>query len=471
MKSLAKHIFLLVISSIFITSCNDYDDNPSNYPIQNFIWKGLNGYYLYQPNVPDLSDSKFSYQKDLDNYLSNFSTPESLFENLIYQRSSIDKYSVLYNDYTKLEQVLNGSNDSNGLEYGLNYKSGSTTEIFGWVKYVMPNSDASTKNIQRGSIFYAINGTPLTASNYKNLLANSSYTLNLADYDNGAITPNGQSVSLVKGPYTENPVLIKTTHIVGTKKVGYLMYNGFYSAYENELNDAFGYLKSEGITHLVLDLRYNSGGSITTATRLASMITGQFTGQIFAKQQWNPKLMAQLNPSSLNNLFTNSTSSGIALNSLNLSKIYILTTKSTASASELVINSLKPYIDVVQIGTITSGKNVGSITLYDSDDYRKQNVNPDHKYAMQPIVLKITDKNGFGDYAQGISPASQNTLAENLGDLGILGNATEPYLAKVLDLISSGGKQAIPKTFKVFNEVKEVEGRDLNKEMYLEQIP
>jgi len=90
---------------------------------------------------------------------------------------------------------------------------------------------------------------------------------------------------------------------------------------------------------------------------------------------------------------------------------------------------------------------------------------------MQPIVLKITDKNGFGDYAQGINPTSQNTLTENLGDLGILGNATEPYLAKVLDLISSGGKQAIPKNFKIFNEVKEVEGRDLNKEMYLEQIP
>lgn len=471
MKAFTKSILFLLLFGVFIVSCEDYDDNPSNYPIQNFIWKGLNGYYLYQPNVTDLSDSKFSYQKDLDNYLSNFSSPESLFESLIYQRSTIDKYSVLYSDYTKLEQVLSGSSDTNGLEYGLNYKSGSTTDIFGWVKYIMPNSDASTKNIQRGTIFYAVNGTPLTASNYKSLLASNSYTLNLADYDNGAITPNGQSVSLVKGPYTENPVLIKTTHIVGTKKVGYLMYNGFYSAYENELNDAFGYLKSEGITHLVLDLRYNSGGSVATATRLASMITGQFNGQIFAKQQWNPKLMARLDPNSLNNLFTNSTGSGTALNSLNLSKVYILTTKSTASASELVLNSLKPYIDVVQIGTTTTGKNVGSITLYDSDDFTKQNVNPDHKYAMQPIVLKIVDKNGFGDYAQGISPTSQNTLSEDIGNLGILGNATEPYLAKVLDLISNGGKQAIPKTFKTFNEVQEIEGRDLNKEMYLEEIP
>lgn len=471
MKVFIKSILFLILFGVFTVSCEDYDDNSSSYPIQNFIWKGLNGYYLYQPEVSDLSDSKFYLQKDLDNYLSNFSTPESLFENLIYQRSTVDKYSVLYSDYTKLEQVLTGSSDSNGVEYGLNYKSGSTTDIFGWVKYIMPNSDASTKNIQRGTIFYAVNGIPLTASNYKDLLANSTYTLNLADYSNGAITPNGQSVTLVKGSYIENPVFITNTHIVDAKKVGYLMYNGFYGAYENQLNDAFGFLKSEGITHLVLDLRYNSGGSIATATRLASMITGQFNGQIFAKQQWNPKLMARLNPNSLNNLFTNSTSSGSTLNSLNLSKVYILTTKSTASASELVINSLKPYIDVVQIGTTTTGKNVGSITLYNSDDFTKQNVNPNHRYAMQPIVLKIVDKNGFGDYAQGISPSSQNTLAENIGNLGILGNASEPYLAKALDLISSGGKQEIPKTFKIFNEVLEVEKRDLSKEMYIDQVP
>lgn len=471
MKAFTKSILFLLLFGAFIISCEDYDDNPSSYPIQNFIWKGLNGYYLYQPDVPDLSDSKFYIQKDLDIYLSTFSSPESMFESLIYQRSTVDKYSVLYSDYTKLEQVLSGSSDSNGLEYGLNYKSGSTTDIFGWVKYIMPNSDASTKNIQRGTIFYAVNGTPLTINNYRSLLANTSYTLNLADYNNGAITPNGQSITLVKGPYTENPVLITNTHVLGSRKVGYLMYNGFYGAYENQLNNAFGYLKAEGITHLVLDLRYNSGGSVETATRLASMITGQFTGQIFAKQQWNPKLMSRLDPNSLNNLFTNSTGSGTVLNSLNLSKIYILTTKSTASASELVINSLKPYIDVVQIGTTTTGKNVGSITLYDSDDFTKQNVNPDHRYAMQPIVLKIVDKNGFGDYAQGISPTSQNTLAENIGNLGILGNASEPYLAKVLDLIANGGKMAIPKTFKVFKEVSEIGERDLSKEMYINEIP
>jgi len=131
------------------------------------------------------------------------------------------------------------------------------------------------------------------------------------------------------------------------------MYNGFYAGYDSQLNAAFGTLKSANVTDLVLDLRYNSGGSINSATKLASMITGQFTGQLFAKQQWNSKAQAYYessNPSSLENRFVG------GLNSLQLNKVYILTTKGTASASELVINCLKPYINVVQIGDVTIGK-------------------------------------------------------------------------------------------------------------------
>ena len=133
------------------------------------------------------------------------------------------------------------------------------------------------------------------------------------------------------------------------------MYNGFYPNYESQLNAAFSALKSQGITELVLDLRYNSGGSVATATRLASLITGQFTNQIFAKEQWNTKLedyYNSTNPSTLLNLFTNKLGNSETLNSLNLSKVYILTTKSSASASDLVINGLKPYLVVSEVGLI-----------------------------------------------------------------------------------------------------------------------
>jgi carboxyl-terminal processing protease len=256
-------------------------------------------------------------------------------------------------------------------------------------------------------MFYAINGTPLTVSNYQSLLAADTYTVNLADYDNGNITPNGQSVTLTKTAYSENPVLVNSVINSGSHTIGYLMYNGFYPGYETQLNNAFGELASQNITDLVLDLRYNSGGSIATATRLASMITGQFTGQLFAKEEWNPKAQEYFesqNPDALRDNFTNVLGNNAAINSLNLSTVYVLTTKSTASASELVINGLAPYINVVQIGDFTTGKNVGSITLYDSPDFSINGRSTKHRWAMQPIVLRIVNKAGFGDYLSGLEP-------------------------------------------------------------------
>ena len=456
---------LLLLFMIIPLGCSDMDDNavPTGLEIKDFVWKGMNLYYLWQEDVPDLADNRFATQSELNTFLETFANPPDLF-NALRVDNSIDRFSVIYSDYTVLEGVLSGNTLNNGMDYGLRYKSGSTIEIYGWVRYIIPNSDASTKDIQRGDIFYAINGTSLTIDNYRSLLANATYAVNFADYDNGNITPNGESLSLTKTNLAENPILINTVITEGTHKIGYLMYNGFYSSYESQLNAAFGSFISQNVTDLVLDLRYNSGGSVNTATKLASMITGQFSGQIFAKQQWNAKAQAYLlsnNPGSLENKFAG------GLNSLNLTKVYVLTTKATASASELVINCLKPYIDVVQIGDVTTGKNVGSITLYDSPTFTKTNVNPNHKYAMQPIVLKIVNKDNFGDYTTGIIPTL--TTPENLNNLGILGNVDEPYLNIAINQIIASGKmlpQAIDVMDRDFTDSKAI--NPMGSEMYLE---
>lgn len=437
MKKIA--IPLLLGLFIFTTiSCEDNDDNavPKALQSKDFVWKGLNLYYLWQDNIDDLADDRFANQEQLNTYTESFANPTELFNNLLYERSTIDKYSVIYSDYSVLEGVLSGNTKSNGVDFAISRKPGSSTEVYGWVRYIVPNSDASTKDIQRGDIFYAVNGTTLTVENYRTLLLSTdNYTLNLADYDGGTITPNGQSVALTKTNLAENPILLNTVITQGEKKVGYLMYNGFYGQYDNQLNTVFGNFKSQGVTHLVLDLRYNSGGSVNTATKLASMITGQFPGQLFAKQQWNEKAQAYYeskNPNSLLNKFYS------GLNGLNLTKVYILTSQASASASELVINCLKPYINVIQIGDKTTGKNVGSITLYDSPTFAKKDVNSSHKYAMQPIVLKIVNKDGFGDYTAGISPNIE--VIENHGNLGILGDVNEPLLSVALENISVNGR-------------------------------
>ncbi|MBF04566.1 MAG: peptidase S41 [Flavobacterium sp.] len=460
----------LLFLGIAVLSCkDDFDDFPQSRSVNEFIWKGLNQYYYWLEDSPDLADNRFASDGDFQAFLSTYSAPQDLFDHLLVD-SQTDRFSVLFSDYTLLEQALSGTQKNNGVDYELRYKNGSTTEVFGWVRYILPNSDAATKNIQRGDIFYAVNGTPLTNTNYSSLLSNDTYTLNLADYDNGNITPNGNSVSLTKTAFSENPVHIKKTFTIGTKKIGYLMYNGFYSQYESELNDAFVYFASEGITHLVLDLRYNSGGSVNTATRLASMITGQFNDAIFAKQQWNYKLQALFDPEDLLNRFTTTLGNGAGLQSLNLDKLYVITSKRTASASELVINGLDAHINVTQIGDATTGKNVGSITVYDSPTFRKENVNPTHKYAMQPIVLKIANKNDFSDYVNGL-PADVNQL-EDLGNLGVLGETSDPLLETTLNYIDTNGRFSISQPEHQFEYVKDTKSiLPFRDEMYLDQVP
>jgi len=474
MKLFLKITLALVLLTCVFISCEDKDDIPvpATLEVNDFIWKGLNLYYYWQEESLDLADTRFNTQSQLNSFLADFSTPENLFEHLIVDRS-IDRFSVLFDDYDVLQGVLQGTAKNNGVDFGLVYKQGSQTEIFGWVRYVLPNSDAASKPIQRGDIFYAVNGTPLTVNNYQQLLSAEDYTLNLADFDGGAITPNGESVSLTKTEYSENPVYYTNVYTYGDKKIGYLVYNGFFSGFDSQLNQAFNSFSAQGVTHLIVDLRYNSGGSVNTATYLASMITGQFDGQVFAKQQWNQKVedfYNESNPELLINRYTNSLGNGTPINSLNLTKVYVITSKSSASASELLINGLNPYIDVVQIGDVTTGKNVGSITVYDSPTFGSQNKNPNHKYAMQPIVLKIVNKDGFGEYQDGLQPST--LLKENLGNLGTLGDVEEPLLSTTIGIITSSGRmirQQPSVQMREFKNAKEL--RTLGTEMYLDEVP
>lgn len=476
MRTAFKLTLLLFIAALTFQSCQDNDDipPPATLEIQDFIWKGMNLYYLWQADVPNLSDDRFANQTELNTFLASYPVPEDLFDALRVN-NTIDRFSWIVDDYLELEGQLQGTTKNNGVEFGLTYKPGSTTEIFGRVRYIIAGSDASNKNIKRGDFFTAVNGIQLTISNYRSLLfgTNETYTLNLADYNGTTIVANGKSVDLTKTVLSENPILINKVITSGSHKIGYLMYNGFYANYDNELNDAFGTLKSQGVTDLVLDLRYNGGGSVQTATRLASMITGQFTGQVFAKQQWNAKINAYFeadNPDALFNYFTDKIGDK-EINSLKLTKVYILTSAGTASASELVINGLEPHIQVIQIGDKTVGKNVGSVTLYDSPSFGSENRNPKHRYAMQPIVLKIVNSVGFGDYFNGLQP--DYLLKEtSFIALGVLGETDEPLLSSAIGKITGTGRmlrQNLGKDFEFFKDSKSM--RRFQNEMYIEKAP
>lgn len=447
--NIKKWLFLFVAASVITISCTDQDDNlfsvPANLEIQDFVWKGLNLWYFWQGEVTDLADSKLDNSENYISFLGSYPNPGDLFEHL---RHPDDRFSVIVNNYDILQNSQQGTSESNGVDISYIFLNSGSSEVIGYVRYIVPGSDADGKDIRRGDIVYAVNGQSLfynsDTDNNLDLLDPTNYTFNLADLtvNSGvrSITPNGRNIDLTKTNITENPILLSRTIDVGAKKVGYIMYNQFISNFDSQLNGVFADFQGQGVTELVLDFRYNPGGFVSTAINLGSMITGQFEGQLFTKFRYNDKIQPQLTDAQENRYFTNRLSDGSAINSLNLTKVYVITTGSTASASELVINSLEPYINVIQVGTTSRGKNEASVSLYDSPSWTfgDSQLNTNHKWAMQPLISRLENSAGFSNYTDGLNP--DIVLSEDLTNLGMLGDETEPLLAAALADISAAGR-------------------------------
>lgn len=445
MKKWITYSLLLIIAGGSITSCfEDIDDVfASDNVIKNFIYRGMNAFYLYKPDVPVLADGTFASIEELEEFHEPFLTPEDFFESLVFDRTSTDKFSVIVDDYIELEQLFAGTTLNNGMEFGLVGETGSSTNVYGYVRYVLPNSDAASQGVMRGMIFNQVENIPLTRDNFRTLLSLDSYTIGLANLNAGVATYNGTDITLTKSSITENPVFITNVIDQGTQRVGYLMYNSFTANFDEELNNAFGDLQAQGITHLVLDLRYNGGGSVTSSIILGSLISGQSTSDVFSTELWNPELQAFFeanNPDRLTNFFRSTTTNGTALNTLGLSKVHVITTNSSASASELVMVALEPYIDVVHVGDDTAGKFQASTTLYDSENFGRTGANPAHRYALQPLIFKSVNSVGFTDFVDGLQPDIM--LREDFENLGVLGDPSEPLLAACLADIQANGRPA-----------------------------
>jgi carboxyl-terminal processing protease len=446
-------------------------------PINDFIWKGMNSWYNWQTNVPDLANTKDDDRDAYYTYLNSTADPEDFFYSLLFDEGHTDRFSWIVDDFVALNNSFQGITKSFGIRLQA-VQINTAGDIIFYVRYVAPGSPADVAGIKRGDIINALDGIVLNASNYDatvSKLSNETVTFSIVT-ESGTLIANKTIMATV---ISEDPIYLKKVFTdINGKKVGYLVYNGFRSSYNDELNAAFAYFKNEGIQELILDLRLNGGGSVLTSAYLASMIDALAGTETFAKLTFNAKHTNQNSSytflNTLNVYDANGTKTGEqSINRLTgITKLYVLASGSTASASEMIINGLKPFMPVKVIGTTTYGKNVGSITLYDSpsSDYTSESsANSAHLYAMQPIVFKIFNKLDQSDYTLGFVPDIEVKEYQYWNAILPFGDENEVVLKAALDDIR--GVSARQTKSLRFSEIKEFEVSELEKrfekEMYI----
>lgn len=441
-----------LISIFLITSCQKEDINPSplTLEVNEFIWTNMEELYLWNDYLPQNIDR----DREFDS--------ETYFEKLLFKPT--DRWSFITDDHAALINSFKGIEKSFGHNFKL-FLLPNSNNLIGIVKYVVPGSPAELAEITRGDIFYKVNGNTLNPDNYYELLfERESYLLSFGEFDpSGQLTPT-EDKSLSSVVIAENPIFIDKTIDYEGYKIGYLAYNQFIVDYNESLVEVFRKFQSDGVQDLVLDLRYNPGGSINTAILLSSMIApapAVENKEIFSRLIWNEELtnyFLEEEGEESDNLVSTFITTEV---NLNLNKVYILISSNSASASELVINCLAPYMEVILIGSDnTTGKYVGSITIDDEES--------DHGWAIQPIVLKTANAIGISDYSNGFAP--EYVIDDDFN--AALGTLEEDMLAKSIELITGKvitepgriAASSIPK-----NMISISSKRDLNKQnMYLE---
>lgn len=370
------------------------------------------------------------YNNSNGSYYSLFSYIQKLDPNLQSTRSAIEKKTQEYNyGFINLLPVYNSTEKGSYISFA--------------VQGVYKGSSADEAGIKRSVEITHIDNQIITEINWpqyylKLLQPTSTSTVVVKD-------DKGKSYTINSGPIYVNPVIYHQVK----NRIGYLVYSSFSSGFDQELFEVFKQFKNENITDLILDLRYNGGGDVRSANLIASCIAGETCiGKTFASYRYNQERMTVLgnkrdiekfsysNYQNLNNI-------SLSAGGLNLRRVYCLVTNNTASASELVINSLEGIgIDVILIGNTTRGKNVGmeGVELTAGTD----------KYLLFPITFQAYNAAGFGDFENGFTPDfvidENNPHGKNFEGYIDFGKDNETLYAKAMSQITGTDAASITRS-------------------------
>ncbi len=452
-----KYLPIVLLLILTLLSCRkddpdiQADTGLSNGEICEWIYYNMNYIYLWEEFIPQGLDPLSE-----DN-------PMEFYYDLLYKEE--DKWSFITSDYTSFSSELEGTPISAGFSPAFGRFSGSD-KVFMVIKYVYENSPASNSGLKRGDIVLTVNDIQLDTINYRDMLQLSSYTVGLAEYNDTTLIETGETISLSSEIISTNPVLHYEVIDSSGINTGYLVYSEFISGsndiFLRELDMAMNDFLDAGIKDLIVDLRYNPGGEITTAGYLASCLApgSVSSDDVLVSVLYNDFLEnyhIDLYGSATEALNYNFPGSNL---NLNLNRIFFLTSDNSASASELVISGLEPYMEVVIVGDSSYGKYTGAMVLPDNEDP------PQHNWAIIPIVLKYANANGFTDFKDGLYP--DYIIEEDLLNLVAFGDKSDPLLSQALAIIGGNSKKTtkISKPPNAFLKLKDPK-QDIKKNLFI----
>ncbi len=413
-------MLLFLASSCKKDNTNGSSGQTQTQIINQWIYDGMKSVYFWNQSIPS----------GLDPLTETDS--KAFFYKMLY--TTRDKWSYITDNYTALMADLNGEPLSMGYSpmFG---KIANTNNVAIFVEFVYPGSPADSVGLTRGDFIMSIDGQTLTIDNYYDLYSKNNYVAGLGDYSTGSLKPNGRTVSLSSEVIAADPVFYHTVIDTGGVKTGYLVFTEFTAGsgnkYLTELANVLDDFKSQGISDLIVDLRYNPGGAITVAQYLASCLApaANITNKdILVTNKYNTEVNQYLvssEGSDSPSLVTRFIDTG---HNLNLGRICFITGRGTASASELTITGLEPYMQVITVGDTTVGKYTGMWVIPDTKNP------PRHNWAMMPVVLKYANASGYTDFFNGLAP--DYYVADDLHAAKPFGDLSDPMLAKAIEVVT-----------------------------------